>query len=268
MEVPNGENNKLFVCLYELLGTAFLLMAINLSQGSNFAISATIFTLIVMFGPVCGGHFNPAVTVAVFIKESKLSNISYALTIVFSQLVGACLGCLIVFGSQSINLANQPTPGIAILCPTPGLSELDSCKPATTLAGFNVFLMEMVCTGLFVSLIMQVKYQDAGSGNLVLSAAAVSGGLFAMISMIGGATGAAINPMVGLVQPVFQKLLYNGKPAGLLDLDLGFMWIYVVACLLGGVFAGLFAKMNEKALERGKAYVSDDREFKQPLHSQ
>jgi hypothetical protein len=29
MEVPGGEKNKILVCLYEALGTCFLLIAIN-----------------------------------------------------------------------------------------------------------------------------------------------------------------------------------------------------------------------------------------------
>jgi aquaporin Z len=73
MEVPGGHNNKVYVCIYELLGTAFLLYAIN--QSAEFgdfqpeAIGFTIFASITVFGGVSGGHFNPAVTMGVFTKE-------------------------------------------------------------------------------------------------------------------------------------------------------------------------------------------------------
>ena len=74
MEVSGGINNKVFVCLYELMGTALLLSALNLSgpAGSTDpqAVAGAIFVAIVIFGPISGGHFNPAVTTAVYIKES------------------------------------------------------------------------------------------------------------------------------------------------------------------------------------------------------
>jgi hypothetical protein len=35
MEVPGGKNNKLIVCLYEALGTCFLLIAINWGSDSG-----------------------------------------------------------------------------------------------------------------------------------------------------------------------------------------------------------------------------------------
>jgi len=87
MEVPGGHNNKLFVCLYEALGTAMLLLSINLSQGDATAVGLTLFSSIVVFGPVCGAHFNPAVTTAVFIKEGLQkagANFLFYLLIVFS----------------------------------------------------------------------------------------------------------------------------------------------------------------------------------------
>ena len=32
MEVPGGLNNKIFVCIAEIIGTAFLLIAVNISS--------------------------------------------------------------------------------------------------------------------------------------------------------------------------------------------------------------------------------------------
>lgn len=74
MEVPGGHNNKTYVLLYEFLGTAVLLFAINASQSGPFpplAIGIGLFVGASMFGPVSGGHFNPAVSIGVFIKEGN-----------------------------------------------------------------------------------------------------------------------------------------------------------------------------------------------------
>lgn len=107
MEVPQGHKNMTAVCLYELLGTALLLISINWSAAFNngmhslqpFAIGLLLTANIMMFGAISGGHFNPAVTTGVLIRESSniAHNIPYYIVIVISQILGACVGCFIVF---------------------------------------------------------------------------------------------------------------------------------------------------------------------------
>ena len=69
MEIKGGSQHKLIVCIYEALGTALLMTAINWCNGRVQAISIMIFTCYVIFGPICGGHFNPAVTIGVLIYK-------------------------------------------------------------------------------------------------------------------------------------------------------------------------------------------------------
>ena len=103
MEVPGGHQNKALVCLYEALGTATLLLAINWTSGGNpYAISITIFAAIVVFGSVSGAHFNPAVTIAVLIKNGKIAkDLPFAVMIIVSQIVGGFIGVLTAFTSLS-----------------------------------------------------------------------------------------------------------------------------------------------------------------------
>lgn len=71
MEVPGGDKNKLIVCIYEAIGTALLLIAVNWGSngaGQAYAVSITIFINIIIFGGASGGHFNPAVSIAVYIR--------------------------------------------------------------------------------------------------------------------------------------------------------------------------------------------------------
>ena len=99
--------------LVELIGTFLLVFFITSvvvlfvatgSQaqfGSDFAVVGlaqgfTLFAVIVMFGVVSGGHFNPAVTLAVAVLK-RISPID-AIIYVLAQLSGAVLGALLTKG--------------------------------------------------------------------------------------------------------------------------------------------------------------------------
>jgi glycerol uptake facilitator-like aquaporin len=84
-----GKTGKelLVIGVLEALGTAILLVAINFSAGNATVVVMGILTGAVLSGRLTGAHFNPAVTVGVFIadKNSKMkSNIPLALTMLFA----------------------------------------------------------------------------------------------------------------------------------------------------------------------------------------
>ena len=136
MEVPGGHKVKPLVCLYEALGTATLLIAINWSGGSPYAISIVVFAAIVVFGSVCGAHFNPAVTIAVLIKNGDLvKDLPFASLIILSQIIGGLIGVLTVFMSLS-KLTDDAgvttkTETLGLLCPTIAKKSFSdkSCDP-------------------------------------------------------------------------------------------------------------------------------------------
>ena len=57
----------------------------------------TLFMCIAIFGPICGGHFNPAVTLAVFIREYDLKNAVFMSKIIVAQFLGAIFGTYIIW---------------------------------------------------------------------------------------------------------------------------------------------------------------------------
>lgn len=69
MEVPGGLNNKKFILLNEVFGTAFLLIAINWTGGNIIPIAFTLSALIMINGTVGGANLNPAVSIGILIKE-------------------------------------------------------------------------------------------------------------------------------------------------------------------------------------------------------
>ena len=86
------------VFIFEMIGTAILLMTFNMSRKNlgfdkgvtghdPLVVALVYFVNIIFLGDICGGHFNPAVTLAVFIKEGRglfKKNYSYAIFIVLS----------------------------------------------------------------------------------------------------------------------------------------------------------------------------------------
>lgn len=66
MEVPGGHERKGLVLSYELIGSASFIYMIIVSTGDSLAVPFALFTSIIIFGGITGGHFNPAVTAGVY----------------------------------------------------------------------------------------------------------------------------------------------------------------------------------------------------------
>jgi hypothetical protein len=74
MEIDAASDHKPLVFFYEALGTGLLVYAINLQNGSTFGefgIAFMLFACLLIGGPITGAHFNPAVTVGVWISDMK-----------------------------------------------------------------------------------------------------------------------------------------------------------------------------------------------------
>ena len=77
----------------EFIGTFFFVLTIGLT-GNPLAIGAALMVMIYADGHISGGHYNPAVTLAVLIR-GRIS-ISDAMVYMSSQLAGALAAALIV----------------------------------------------------------------------------------------------------------------------------------------------------------------------------
>ena len=126
MEVPQGKQHKTIVLIYEALGTGFLLYAINMTSGSpnaKFGIAFTIFALILIGGPITGAHYNPAVTIAVFISNKHWrEDWQFAVMIMLSQFFGAiwgvCLAWLSLYntnGGEGLGVSRAQVPNSEIV---------------------------------------------------------------------------------------------------------------------------------------------------------
>ena len=71
MEVARSENRWILVPLYEMIGTALFIYCILVSHGNPLGVVIGLFSSIIIFGGITGGHFNPAVSIGVFTANGK-----------------------------------------------------------------------------------------------------------------------------------------------------------------------------------------------------
>jgi len=95
----------LVVFFYEFLGTFILVATINASNGNAPAIGLTLFFLLLLTGPITGGHMNPSVTVGVFLNRVRDANkngqmgscVIQAAIMIIAQVCGAAFSMHIYF---------------------------------------------------------------------------------------------------------------------------------------------------------------------------
>ena len=80
----------IFLALYEFLGQIVFLVGINCSQNSAEVCAFGLFIACTLTGRVCGGHFNGAITLGVYLVEGKwVRNLPIAILIWMVDVLGA-----------------------------------------------------------------------------------------------------------------------------------------------------------------------------------
>lgn len=214
--------------LAELLGT-FLFFAIGLSSvqavgaldgaapllvvvplGFGLGLLAAIYA----FGHLSGGHFNPAVTVAMVIDGR--TTVSDAVGYIVAQVIGAigAAALVLVLWSQTA-VAGTIT------------------KPGSGFGDVQALVFETVLTAIFLLVILTSTKRAPTQAALAISLTLVAIHLAAVPF-----TGASVNPARSI------------GPA-LLGGDLSALWIYLVAPILGAVLAALVYRAANWEAETG-----------------
>ena len=197
--------------LTEFIGTFFLVSTIGytvIAPGAGdlapLAIGATLMVMIFAGGHVSGGHYNPAVTLAVFLRGRLAA--SDIIPYWIAQFVGAAAAALIVLFMK-------------------GNPEVVPMQPDVVRA----LIAEFLYTFALCHVVLNVATAKGTSGNPTYGLAigfTVMAGAYA----VGGVSGAAFNPAVAV----------GGTMMGLLSMVN--IWIYFVANLAGGAAAALIFK--------------------------
>ena len=170
-----------------------------------FSFGFGLLAAIAAFGHISGGHFNPAVTVAMVLdkRTSVIDGVGY----IVAQIVGALLAGMVVLVAVSQQAVNQ-----GITAPGSGVSDL------------GAVLIEVVASAGFVTVILTTTKRSPAIAGLLIPMTLVA-------IHFGTATlsGSSVNPARSL-----GSAIVGG--------DVTKIWIYLVAPTVGGVLGWLVWK--------------------------
>ena len=211
--------------LTEFIGTFFLVLAVCLTgiAGHPMAplpIGASLMVMVYMGGHVSGGHYNPAVSLAVMIrgKLGAADLVPYWI----SQLAGA-----VAAAAVANIIMGKPLDG-----PAPGKDSAGNIYPVHA-----ALLVEILYTFALALVVLNVATSKKTEGNsfyglaigFTIAAAAFCGG---------GVSGGAYNPAVGLGPNIWNASAAGGS--------LLHVWLYVVGPLAGAAVAAVVFKLQEE----------------------
>ena len=198
--------------LVELLGTFFLVLVIGLTMLSPdvtamapLAIGAILAVMVYAGGPVSGAHYNPAVTLAVWLR-GKCETRDAAWYVV-AQVIGSVLAALVVGAVRG-----------------PATSALDpEVVPALA--------VELLFTFALAFVVLHVATTKKSAGNSYYGLA-IGFTVMAAAYAAGDISGGAFNPAVA----IGLALLRLVTPASL--------WIFIAANLAGGALAAFVFRIT------------------------
>ena len=204
----------------EFIGTFFLVLTVGLtvlgeSPLAPLAIGSSLMVMVYMGGHVSGGHYNPAVSLAVLLRGKMASAGEFAMYVV-SQCVGAVAAALVVYAILGRTFAPAP---------------------AATATVTGALMIEVLYTFALALVVLNAAVAVKTLGNSFYGLAI--GFTIVVAAFAGGPiSGGAFNPAVGLGPIIVDAMLGGGTVANL--------WIYLVGPLVGGALAAGVFGMQEQ----------------------
>lgn len=198
--------------IVEFIGTFFLMLVVGLTviePGAGMlaplAIGCTLMVMVYAGGPISGGHYNPAVTLGVWMRGKCVAKDAAVYMIV--QIIAGIVAAMTVSYFKGNPTLTAMTPDVP-----------------------KALLNEFLFTFALVYVVLNVATSKKSAGNSYFGLAigfAVVVGAFAG----GGISGGAYNPAVATGITFMGLASWNN------------FWIYIVACFAGGAAAALAYKI-------------------------
>lgn len=203
--------------LTEAIGTFFLVLTVCLTVSGNvpmapLAIGASLMIMVYMGGHISGGHYNPAVTLAVAMR-GKLP-MKQVVPYWAAQLAGAIAAAYVGYIVMNKTFAPMPGEGVTVI---------------------EALIVEFLYTFALCLVVLQTATSSKTQGNSYYGLAI---GFTIVVAAFagGGVSGGAFNPAVG-AGPTLVSLIFGGG-------WLANLWIYLVGPLLGGAAAAWVFRMQ------------------------
>jgi aquaporin Z len=205
--------------LTEFIGTFFLVLTVCLTvigavSMAPLAIGASLMIMVYMGGHVSGGHYNPAVSLAVLLS-GKMSSAGEFVAYVASQVGGAIAAALVAYLITGKTFAPAP---------------------ADSASALGALLVETLFTFALALVVLNSAVSAKTQGNSFYGLAigfTVVVGAFAGGSISGG----AFNPAVGTGPILVNAALAGGS--------LAHWWLYLVGPFAGGALASAVFSVQE-----------------------
>jgi len=202
--------------IVEFIGTFFLVLTVvvavaNGGAMAGLAIGATLMVMIYAGGHISGGHFNPAVSTAVLIRGamSAADFVPY----VIAQCAGGALAAILATSVLGISHETAAAFG----------SGGDTASIAAA------FVAEILGTFALAWVVLNTATTKSNEGNSFYGLA-IGFTVTAMAYGLGGISGGAFNPAVGLGVSIAGMQPWAN------------IWVFAVACLAGGALAAFAFK--------------------------
>lgn len=197
--------------LVEFIGTFFLVLVVGLcvippgaGAMAPLAIGVTLMVMVYAGGPISGGHFNPAVTLAVTLRGKCPKK--DALPYMGAQLLAALAASQVALFLTAGSVITTGNPQVAA-----------------------AFVAELLFTFALAWVVLNSATLDKTAGNSYFGLA-IGGTVIASAYAIGGISGCALNPAVALGAALMGLSSWAN------------IWIFFAANLLGGALAALVFK--------------------------
>lgn len=238
----------------ELIGTALLTFTIAVAAGQGgsmapLAIGTTLMCAVYAGGHVSGANYNPAVTLAIWVRGEL--GFFAAIAYMIAQLIGGFAGGA---GAMVLEPAWMGTAGtdtgssqwwpataadVGIGYPAKGAGVTDT----------QAFLAEVVFTFALCHTVLHVATSPVQAGNSYYGLA-IGFTVFAGAVAVGGVSGGAFNPavaMLSFVRLTYSEALSQGVSAEVavaLDTLKTATWLHMSAPMAGGFLAGLLFRIT------------------------
>ncbi len=197
----------------EFIGTFFLVFTIGMvviggkADFAPLAIGSVLMVMIFAGGHISGGHYNPAVTLAVWLR-GKIS-LRDAIPYIIVQVLGAVIASFAV-----MYLLNDKVPN-------------DAVEMADTAKGL---LAEFIGTFALAFVVLNVATAKGTSGNSFYGLA-IGFTVLTMAYALGSISGGAFNPAVAIGISLMKLESWSS------------IWVYLVGCFAGASLAAIVFKI-------------------------